>query len=338
MFSFSSFFAVAAANIVQKDPGIIVGPISKILGFFLNLVFGFVNIFTSNNALGFSIITLTVLVRCCMLPLAFKQQKSMFIMQKIQPEIKKIQAKYKEMGSDPELQKKMNMEIQKLYGKHGYNPFSGCLPLLIQLPIFISLYYILQNPYQFINHIQGIYNELGEVMKSADNFAEVIKNVPGLFNMIPESLRPFDFSEMANLAKLMNKFSPEQWGYIKENIPDVSNMLEIKTQIEYFFGINLTERVGLSFPKVFIPIISGVSTFLSSWLITKRNKNIDPAMKNQHRVMNTAMPLFMAYITSSLPGGVGIYWITSNIFQICQQLFINHYYDKKMANEEGMSK
>ncbi len=338
MFSFSSFLAAAAVNVVQKDPGIIVKPISIILGFFLNLVFNGVYILTSNNALGFSIIALTVLVRCCMLPLAFKQQKSMIIMQKIQPEIKKIQDKYKEKGNDPELQRKMNMEIQKLYGKHGYNPFSGCLPLIIQLPIFISLYYILQNPYQFINHIHQIYNDLGEVMLSASNFSEVIRNVPGFYDMIPESLRPFDFAQMSNLAKLMNKFSIEQWGYIKANIPAVENMLETKMNVEYFFGISLTEKVGLSFPKVLIPIISGVSTFFSGWLMTKRNSNIDPAMKSQQRIMNTVMPLFMAYITSTIPGGVGIYWITSNIFQICQQLFINYYYDKKMASEEGVSK
>lgn len=334
MFLYSSF--LAAVNVVQKDPGIIVKPISMILGFFLNLVFNFVYIITSNNALGFSIITLTILVRCCMLPLAFKQQKSMFIMQRIQPEIKKIQDKYKsKASSDPEIQRKMNMEMQKLYSKNGYNPFSGCLPLIIQLPIFISLYYILQNPYQFINHIQQIYTQLGEIMLSADNFENVLTNVPGIYDMVPESLRPFDMTEMANLAKLMNKFSLEQWSYIQDSIPAVTEMLGTKINVEYFFGISLTERVGLSFPKILIPIISGVSTFLSSWLMTRRNTNVDPAMKTQQRVMNTAMPLFMAYITSTIPGGVGIYWITSNIFQICQQLFINKYYDKKMAKEEG---
>lgn len=347
MFSGGSFIALAAVNVVQKDPGIIVRPISWILGVVLNVVFNLVYILTSNNALGFSIIALTILVRCCMLPLAFKQQKSMFIMQKIQPEIKKIQDKYKEKASsDPEVQKKMNMEMQKLYGKHGYNPFSGCLPMLIQLPIFISLYYILQNPYQFIHHIQEIYTALGNIMLTAGNFDEVIKSVPGIFDMIPDSLRDpvtgfvLDSSEvgMSNLAKLMNKFSLDQWSFIQEQIPAVADSLKTKMEMEYFFGISLTERVGLSFPKVLIPIISGITTFFSGWLMTRRNTNMDPAMKTQQKIMNTTMPLFMAYITSTIPGGVGIYWITSNIFQICQQLFINKYYDKKMANEEGASK
>lgn len=338
MFSGGSMMILAAANMVQKDPTI-TKPIAYVLGFLLNLVFNFVYLLTQNNALGLSIILLTILVRCCMLPLAFKQQKSMFIMQKIQPEIKKIQDKYKEKGSDPEIQRKMQMEMQKLYNKHGYNPFSGCLPMLIQLPIFIALYYILQNPYQFVGHIKSIYTDLGNIMFSTDNFKDILFAVPDFDSMIPKSLQPFTIN-MDNLAKLMNKFSPDQWVYLKEQIPAISDTLAVKQNVEYFFGINLTERVGLGFPKIIIPAVSAITTFFSGWLMTRKNSNpnMDPAMKTQQKVMNTAMPLFMFYITSTIPGGVGIYWITSNIFQICQQLLINKYYEKKMSDGEGTSK
>src|SRR3989440_149188 len=84
---------------------------------------------------GLAIILLTVAVRLVMLPLTIKQTRSMQEMQKLQPEVKRLQAKYK--GGD---RQKMNEEMMKLYKEHQVNPLGGCLPLLLQLPIFLALY------------------------------------------------------------------------------------------------------------------------------------------------------------------------------------------------------
>ena len=100
-----------AGRNVLKDPGIIVGPIAFILGAIINVIFNLVyNVLgIHTNSLGISIIILTVFVRLLMTPIAYHQQKSMFKMQALQPEMKKIQEKYKGAMSDPELQRKMNM-------------------------------------------------------------------------------------------------------------------------------------------------------------------------------------------------------------------------------------
>ena len=84
---------------------------------------------------GLAIILLTVAVRLVMLPLTIKQTRSMQEMQKLQPEVKRLQAKYK--GGD---RQKMNEEMMKLYKEHKVNPLGGCLPLVLQLPIFLALY------------------------------------------------------------------------------------------------------------------------------------------------------------------------------------------------------
>jgi YidC/Oxa1 family membrane protein insertase len=84
---------------------------------------------------GLAIILLTVAVRLVMLPLTIKQTRSMQEMQRLQPEVKRLQAKYK--GGD---RQKMNEEMMKLYKEHKVNPLGGCLPLLLQLPIFLALY------------------------------------------------------------------------------------------------------------------------------------------------------------------------------------------------------
>ena len=86
---------------------------------------------------GIAIILLTVVVRAVLLPLTLKQTKSMHELQKVQPKLKEVQAKYKD---DKE---KLHKELMKLYSEHKINPFGGCLPLLLQSPIFIALFQML---------------------------------------------------------------------------------------------------------------------------------------------------------------------------------------------------
>lgn len=87
---------------------------------------------------GFAIIALTVTIRALLLPLTLKQVKSMRGLQVIAPEMKKLQEKYK---ND---RQRLNQEMMKLYQEHKVNPFASCLPLLAQLPVFISLFYMLR--------------------------------------------------------------------------------------------------------------------------------------------------------------------------------------------------
>jgi YidC/Oxa1 family membrane protein insertase len=83
---------------------------------------------------GWSIILLTILVRIIFYPVNAKQAKAMKGMQKVQPELKKIQEKYKD---DRE---QLNKEMMELYRRHKVNPLAGCLPMLVQLPVFLGLY------------------------------------------------------------------------------------------------------------------------------------------------------------------------------------------------------
>ena len=92
---------------------------------------------------GFAIILLTIIIRLAMWPLNVSQQRSMKMMQNLQPKIKAIQDRYK---NDPQ---KMQQKLMEFYKEHKFNPMGGCLPLLIQLPIFILLYSALMSP-QFI--------------------------------------------------------------------------------------------------------------------------------------------------------------------------------------------
>ena len=101
---------------------------SAVVRFFHDLGFGW----------GASIIAMTVAVRILLLPLTIKQFKSMQSMQRLGPEMKKLQTKYKDD------RQRLNQEMMKLYQTHQVNPFGSCLPLIAQMPVFISLFYMLR--------------------------------------------------------------------------------------------------------------------------------------------------------------------------------------------------
>jgi YidC/Oxa1 family membrane protein insertase len=87
---------------------------------------------------GFSIIALTIVVRTALIPLTLKQFKSMQALQRLSPEIKALQAKYKDD------RQRLNQEMMKFYQENKVNPFGSCLPLVMQLPVFFSLFYMLR--------------------------------------------------------------------------------------------------------------------------------------------------------------------------------------------------
>ena len=100
-----------------------------------------------------SIILLTVFVRIVLIPLTVKQYTSMRAMQKLQPKIKELQAKHKDD------KQKLNEEMMKFYRENKVNPFGSCLPLLLQMPIFMALYFMLVNqPFETDNSFLWISN------------------------------------------------------------------------------------------------------------------------------------------------------------------------------------
>ncbi len=336
-------------GMVQKDPGTLTGAIAYVLGVLMNWIYdGIYYLFGENNSLGLTIIFFTLVARILMTPLAYKQQKSMYIMRKIQPEITKLQQKYSTASKDPEVQKKLAAETQKIYAKHKYNPFGGCLPLIIQLPIFFALYYIMQNAFLYIHHISDVYNNIANIIISnADQsfFDNVLKDIT--LSKVPASLQA-NFHVLTNpsdLCKLLNKIDVGQWKAIVDALPDsVSAQLDKlyaqQTAIESFLGVRMTERVGFDIGNLFtnftdvknlkllIPILSGFTTWFSSYLMTSKNSVDNQQLAQQQRIMNIVMPLMMAWITVSLPAGVGLYWIVGNIFMVIQQQFFNVYFDR----------
>lgn len=146
---------------------------------FFNLIHTFVNGYVSDKGMsyGLAIILVTVIIRIVILPLTIKQTKSSLVMSEIQPEVKKVQEKYK---SDPQ---RAQEEVMKLYKEKGASPFSGCLPMLIQWPIFIALYFVFSTMtglqgVQFLGMDLGSPNPVLAVLSGFTTFASGFISMP----------------------------------------------------------------------------------------------------------------------------------------------------------------
>jgi YidC/Oxa1 family membrane protein insertase len=116
-------------------------PIANVLQPLINLCESIMVFFHDHVGVswGMAIVLLTVVIRLAILPLTFKQVRSMQALQRLQPEIKNLQARYKDD------RQRLNQEMMKFYQEHKVNPLSSCLPVLLQLPFFLALFYMLRH-------------------------------------------------------------------------------------------------------------------------------------------------------------------------------------------------
>lgn len=112
--------------------------IAKPLGMLLKVIFDFIGDY------GYSLIIFTIITKILLLPINIKQTESTKRMNEINPKMKEIQEKYKNDKV------KMNEKLVELYKEHNYNPASGCLPALIQMPILFAMFYVIREPVKYV--------------------------------------------------------------------------------------------------------------------------------------------------------------------------------------------
>jgi YidC/Oxa1 family membrane protein insertase len=190
---------------------------------------------------GWSIILLTFTVRIAILPLTFRGVKSMQRLQALQPEIKQIQERYKDD------RQRMNQEVMAFYQREKVNPLGSCLPLVLQIPFFISLFYLLRSP-EFKADIAG-----NAAFGPIDNLAEKVTGDPVLLGSL---------------------------------------------------------------------IVLYVGTQLAATAVTAFSA--DPT---QRRIM-FAMPFVFTLFIVNFQAGLIVYWITTNVWTIGQQLLVKKLYPK----------
>jgi YidC/Oxa1 family membrane protein insertase len=218
-------------------------------------------------AWGLSIVSLVILIRICLIPLFVKQIKATRAMQTLQPEMKKIQERYK---NDKQRQSE---EMMKLYKETGTNPLSSCLPILAQSPFFFALYHVLN------------------AIASNDTIG-VINN------------RLLDSAQKAHIfgAPLAAKFTD---------------------------GAGKVEALGSTITDVRIVTAIMIVMMSASQFYTQRQlmtKNVDTSVKTpfmqQQKMLMYVFPIMFAVFGINFPVGVLVYWLTTNVWTMGQQMYV----------------
>lgn len=274
----------------------------KGLGFIINFIYGLVDNY------GLAIILFTIVVKLLLLPLNIRSQRAMRKQQKIQPALAELQKKY---ANDKE---KLQQEMMKLYRENNVSMTGGCLPLLIQMPILIALYQVIQKP---ITYIRGI---------NLWDFQDKIKALMGADANI-DSIISHKQIELANAAQNTHGINHE-WAINFDFLGlDLS-----KNPME---GINRLFSGDFSDLSIVMLVVIPILAVLTSWLsmkVTQIKQAKDNPVAQTTGTMNLLMPLMTGFFTVSLPSGMGLYWTASSVCQIVQHIALNKYLEKE---EEG---
>lgn len=248
--------------IVAAEKFWILDPLYAALGHVLSWFYAVIPSF------GVAIMLLTVTVSILRMPLVAKQVRSQAEMQRIQPELKRIQTKYK---TDPQ---KRNEEMMKLYKEHSVNPFAGCLPLLLQMPLFIVLYRLILN----LSRPEGPKH----IPKSSELYRELVATGGRMksFGM--------DLAQKASDVQGFGKL----WPYLL--------LIGAVLATGFFQQRQMTARM----PK--------------------------DGANQQMLLMTKIIPIFLAFVSWSIPAGVVVYFFVSNLWQIGQQAYL---FRRKLAAE-----
>lgn len=336
--------------VLTQSNTFIIGSIAKLLGFIMNGIFNALSYIGIEN-IGLSIIIFTVIVYTLMIPMTIKQQKFSRMSAVMNPEIQKIQKKYKNKKDQASMMK-MQEETKLVYEKYGTSPTGGCLGLLIQFPILFALWPVIQNIPAYVTSIKDAYMPLVNQIMATDGYQKIMEGI-GKASPIMINPETYDYSKANTLVDVLYKFRPGTWDTLADKFPDLTNLIDSTknslTHLNTFLGINIAETpgsmfmtatknfsIGLIIVALAIPVLSGLSQWISAKLMqqaTSTGNDDDNPMAAQMKTMMNVMPLISVFMCFSMPAGLGIYWIASAVVRTIQQLVINKFLSKKSMDE-----
>ena len=330
----------------------IVGQISWLLGHLMNGIFSVLsNVFHIEN-IGLCIIIFTIIIYTLLLPLTYKQQKASKLTVVMNPELRRIQNKYKNKKDQASMMK-MQEETKMVYEKYGTSMMGGCSQLLIQLPILWGLFYVIRNIPAYVDGIKEVYMPLVNQLLSTEG-GQAAMEALGKTNAIAMDPSRYKFSQPNVMVDALYKFQESSWDTLADKLPDLESLIrstqDSLTHLNSFLGINIAEtplnifmnsiQTGAVIAAILalsIPIISGLTQYISMKLsptaAPTENDSSDKSMVNSMNATMKIMPLFSVVMCFTFPSGIGLYWIASAVVRMIQQLAINKYLSRISIEE-----
>ena len=283
---------------------------------FFGNILNLFNSWTGNYMLA--LLLFALMIKIILLPLAIMQQKNQIKGAKLRPKILLIEKKYAGRNDQPTLKKKQ-AEIMELQQKEGYSAFSGCLPLLIQFPIIIILYRVIQKPLSYVSHFGSeLLAKLAEAVgyESSYSASEI-----GLLSAIKQN---------ADAAQTAFADAGET-GLLADVLPKMT-----------FFNADLTVKPYFWSILLLIPVINFALGVLTMKLSKKLNGNMAQLtaqtqdQKISGGIMEWMMPVVSLWFAFILPSALGVYWIYQSVLGILQMLILAKVMPMPKYSEEEM--
>lgn len=329
--------------LLTKSTMPIVNWVAEVLGWLMN---GIYSIGVHN--LGLCIIIFTVIIYAFMTPLQIKQQKFSKMNNVMQPELQKIQKKYKNK-KDQSSQMKMQEETMAVYEKYGVSPTGSCLQLLIQMPIFFALYQVIIKIPGYIGGIKDVFSDAVTQITSVSGYSDIITQF-----ISDNSIRSYSWvngqeGTPNQVIDFLYSLSPSQWDKLADinQFQGFADVLDKTAQtlqpMQNFLGLNIADnpwaliQTGWSSHQylmivaaVLVPVLAWATQMINMKLMPTASSNnssngTQSQMEATMKSMNIFMPLFTAFICFTFPFGIGIYWIIGSLVRTVQQLIINRH-------------
>lgn len=332
--------------------GAILGPIARILGWFMDKIYIFLSSVCHIESIALTIIIFTFFIYLCLFPLTYKQQKFSVLTRKMQPELNAIQKKYKNR-KDQESMAAQQEETQMVYDKYGVSPTGSCVQMLIQMPILLALYRVFYNVPAYITSVKDIFSDLVTGIMATDGYADTMQTIysEAKLRNVNVDFTVTDTSAMSDyIVDVLYKLSESGWNMLTDNFPNLTDLIVSTSdrlkEINYLFMLNISDtplnliKSGWSSKSwlllicaLAVPVVSYLGQVVNMKLMpTTDNGNSGNAqadqMQQQMKTMNTMMPLMTLFIAFSCPVGLVLYWTMGSVFRIGQQIFLNKHFEK----------
>ena len=320
--------------------GVILGPIAKVLGILLNVIFNFLSLIGIPN-IGLAIILFTIVIYVALLPLTIQQQKFSKLSAKMNPELQAIQAKYKGK-KDQDSMAKQNEEMQTVYKKYGVSPSGSCVQLLIQMPILFALYRVIYSIPAYVTKVYNCLDPLAQELLGTKGGSDFI----GTLKTATQYFKNKDYTDAKVIIDVLNRASTTEWDSILTKFPGLTTFVKAQTDFSRynnFLGLNISDspqyiiinafKSGswlLLIGAVLIPVLSALTQWINTLFMPQPDSSAtsDNPMAQSMKSMNVVMPIMSAFFCLTLPCGMGIYWIAGAVVRSVEQVFINKHIDR----------
>lgn len=328
----------------------IIGQIAWLLGKLMDGIYNVLDGLFGIQNIGLCIVVFTIVIYTLLLPLTIKQQKFSKMMSAMNPEIQAIQKKYRNKKDQASMMK-MQEETQLVYQKYGTSPVGGCGSMLIQFPILLGLWKVIQNIPAYVGGIYAQYEPLAEQIMATDGYQKIMEKI-GSAAPIMISPKAFDYTQTNTIIDVLYKATGNTWDTLADKFPDLSTLIAQTEQnvhgFNTFLGINMAEtpqamlmegfKTGaflLIVAALLIPILSGLTQWISIKLTPQAAAQGEEnnQMAAQMKTMNIMMPMLSVFMCFTFQAGLGIYWIVSAIVRCVQQLIVNRHLSKIPVQE-----